>query len=415
MSKITPKLTENEKKTIFKSLSIYHFINDGMILLFPVLMVTYFEEFNLNWYQSGLAFSLNTLMIVVFQIINGFLVDKGYTKKIFIVGICGVTISSYLLHFISNYDMLLIISIISGLFFGFAHSINYSTTIKLFPKIKDSNEKLAKQGFAGDFGKLCAIFLSGILLIFFGISVPILVWNIISTVAAIYVLITITPINLKNLIDDDEILVDNNELINENLKISKPKINLKLIKTLLPFFAIMFLFNAYFDVIAKNIPTYLSQTNTGIISDFSELLFGIFMVGGVIGVYNAGNMRNKFGLKRHLIIVYLVLIVTLLVFVLSNPKSIIVIIILFTTNFFFMLSVYTNIFSQITHRITFDRVGTSMGLLLGLGWMGGVVGNWVGGFVARNNNPENLIWFGITMLVITLIIIISVKKSNYID
>jgi MFS family permease len=75
-------------------------------------MVTYFDRFHLNYYQTGLVFSMNVLMIVIFQIINGFLVDKGKVKQIMYFGMFGVAFSGYLLHFITNYTSLLLTAII---------------------------------------------------------------------------------------------------------------------------------------------------------------------------------------------------------------------------------------------------------------------------------------------------------------
>ncbi|MHA1394371.1 MAG: MFS transporter [Promethearchaeota archaeon] len=146
-----------KREHIFKVLQIFHFYNDGFVLLFPVLMVNFFDKFSLTWFQTGLIFAMNTLMIIFFQILNGMFVDKGRGIKILYFGMILVALSSFLLYLAIDFISLLFIAIICGVSFGFVHSINYTMTIHLFPE--DKKEKLAKQGFAGDLGKLIAIFM----------------------------------------------------------------------------------------------------------------------------------------------------------------------------------------------------------------------------------------------------------------
>jgi predicted MFS family arabinose efflux permease len=113
----------------------------------------------------------------------------------------------------------------------------------------------------------------------------------------------------------------------------------------------LFFFLLYFSslmdilmLLEKNIATYLFDTRTGFVSEYSEIVYAILFLAGTIGTYNAGTIRNRLGLKRHLTIVYLILIGTLLIFLFVHPNDLFSVLIILAPNFFFMLTVYTNLF-----------------------------------------------------------------------
>lgn len=403
-------LSDSEKTKIFRSLQLFHFFNDGLVLLYPVLMVTYFDRFHLNYYQTGLVFSMNVLMIVIFQIINGFFVDKGKIKQIMYFGMFGVAFSGYLLHFITNYPSLLMTAIIMGFFFGFVHSITYYVTMRLYPSMK--NKKLARQGFAGDLGKLVSIFLAAFLLIFFDEFVPVFIWNIVCMTSAIYSAIILRNVNFKAIFAWDSKSNNGNNNGTNIGNLTNTALHENENRRIILLFTLLFLFNGYFDVVGKNIATYLFDTRTGFVSEYSEIVYAILFLAGTIGTYNAGTIRNKLGLKRHLTMVYLILIGTLLIFLLVHPNDLFIILLLLGPNFFFMLTVYTNIFGPVSNRINQKKLGFSMGLLLGLGWLGGFTSTWIGGRLA-NINPDYLLWFAILICLISLSLILTMNKTKY--
>jgi predicted MFS family arabinose efflux permease len=403
-------LSEPEKTKIFRSLQLFHFFNDGLVLLYPVLMVTYFDRFHLEWYQTGLVFSMNILMIVIFQIINGYFVDKGKIKQIMYFGMFGVAISGYFLHFVTDFSSLLTIAIIMGFCFGFVHSINYYVTMRLYPDRK--NEKLARQGFAGDLGKLVSIFLASILLIFFDETIPVLVWNMVCTISAIYSAIIMRKINFRELFSPQNNIKKVQNTQESDIKDPQQSKQNSEKRRIILLFCLLFLFNGYFDVVGKNIATYLFDTRTGFVSVYSEIVYAILFLAGTIGTYNAGTIRNKLGLKKHLTLVYIILISTLLTFLLIHPNDVFLVLLLMGPNFFFMLTVYTNIFGPVSNRINQDKLGLSMGLLLGLGWLGGFTSTWIGGRLA-NINPDYLLWFALGICFISLILILTMNRSKY--
>ena len=59
---------KDERIYIQRRLYAYHFINDGITFVLPVLIASLYFEFNLNWFQTGLIFAFNSLATIIFQL-----------------------------------------------------------------------------------------------------------------------------------------------------------------------------------------------------------------------------------------------------------------------------------------------------------------------------------------------------------
>jgi len=175
---------------------------------------------------------------------------------------------------------------------------------------------------------------------------------------------------------------------------------------------LLFLFNGYFDLIGKNIAVYIHEERIGYLSEYSQLIYAIFMFFGVVGTYNAGFLNKKLGFSRHLEISYGILTLTLTIFWITRTSSIIFVLILLSINFFFMLSIYTNIFSAASSFVNQNKLGTTMGFLLGLGWFGGFSSTLIGGKLA-DYNADAILIIGILISFISfLIIFLNRQKWN---
>jgi len=71
---------KGERVYIQRRLYAYHFINDGITFVLPVLMASFYFEFNLNWFQTGLIFAFNSLATIIFQLIVGYYTDQNKSK-----------------------------------------------------------------------------------------------------------------------------------------------------------------------------------------------------------------------------------------------------------------------------------------------------------------------------------------------
>lgn len=396
---------QDQRDRLFLGLQLFHFVNDGLILLYPIIMVEYFTLFDLKYYEIGLVYSMNTLMLIIMQIINGYLADRGYVKFLLIFGVLGVTLSSFLLHLVVNFVTLFSVSVISGFFFGIVHAINYATTIRLYPE--NSNLKLARQGFMGDLGKLIAIFLSSILTMLLPLAITIVTWNTVCVIAAIFVIWNTKDVRLPG-------ISTKNAEVDAGLDSVDGISSFGFIKGAFLIFLLQFLFNAYFDLILKNTPTYLYDTRTGPLSEYSRIVFAVLYFIGTIGIFNADLFRRKLGRKRHFIVAYATMITTLLIFQLLATDSVLVTILLLGPNFAIGLSIYTNIFDEVSKHVGKKKLGFNMSLLLAFGWFGGFASTYIGGKIA-DVNPDFIIWQAIIVNVLSMvitIILIKTKKLN---
>ncbi|MFX1259076.1 MAG: MFS transporter, partial [Promethearchaeota archaeon] len=173
-------IKEKDKRLfIQKHLYTYHFLNDGITFILPVLMTNFFIMFNLTWFQMGLIFAFNSLSTIIFQLIIGYYTDKeGYSEILMKIGLILLALSSFLMIFSHNFTSLLIFAIISGIALAFQHSIAYATTSRMYGE--NQNVMIGRQGAYGDFGKCVAVFSSALLIIFFtSWRLVLLIWSIV--------------------------------------------------------------------------------------------------------------------------------------------------------------------------------------------------------------------------------------------
>ena len=158
-------MTDNkdQRSYIQKRLYIYHFINDGITFVLPVLMASLYFEFSLNWFQIGLIFAFNSLATIIFQLIVGYYTDQNVNKFLMLIGLFLLSLSSFLMIFSFNFISLLIFAIFSGIALAFQHSISYATTSRMYQEKKDI--MIGRQGAAGDMGKCIAVFSSALILL----------------------------------------------------------------------------------------------------------------------------------------------------------------------------------------------------------------------------------------------------------
>mgnify|MGYP000905364102 CR=1 FL=1 len=152
----------SSRNSVFQALNLYHFVNDAIVFLLPTMMATFYDLFNLTYTQTSLILASNFGMVVLFQILNGYLADKGLEKWQYSIGISLLVLSTFLLMLSHDFMSLWFFATLNGIGLGFVHAIVYVLGARLYPV--DREIKLSRQGFFGDFGKVCAIFSSAIIL-----------------------------------------------------------------------------------------------------------------------------------------------------------------------------------------------------------------------------------------------------------
>ena len=191
---------KDERLFVQRRLYTYHFLNDGITFVLPTLMASFYIVFNLNWFQMGLIFAVNSLVMVILQIIIGYYTDKKITKILMEIGLFLLALSTFLMIFSFNFISLLLFALLSGIALSFQHSISYATTSRMFGDDGDNRGiMIGRQGAAGDVGKCVAVFTSTLLVILFMFwQIVLIIWSLITFAALIIIVYNFRNIRFED-------------------------------------------------------------------------------------------------------------------------------------------------------------------------------------------------------------------------
>lgn len=393
---------KDERSYVQKRLYIYHFINDGITFVLPVLMVSLYFEFNLNWFQIGLIFAFNSLATIIFQLIVGYYTDQTNNKYLMLFGLFLLSLSSLLMIISFDFVSLLIFATISGIALAFQHSIAYATTSRMYQEKKDI--MIGRQGAAGDLGKCIAVFSSALLLIFFSSwKLVLLTWTFICLLIFIVITINVRNITFEQYFNHDSV----NDINLTNRAEKEPR---KMIIILI--FLIYILFLAIYSLLIINLAIYLRIEKTGIVSEYSGLIMGYTLIFGVIGAYFSGSMKNKYGMTNSLVFFSILMIGLVVIYILLDTSNLIINLLFYALLGFLLFLLYPQLLAAINDCFHHKKIGFGYGIVLSCGWLGNFIGFLIGGYFA--NLYSAIMFFIISIFFFVMVIVLSlIIKINH--
>jgi len=391
---------KDKRKYIQNRLYSYHFLNDGITFILPILMASFFISFHLNWFQTGLIFAFNALALTISQIIVGYFTDK-YSEFLIKIGIFLLALASFLFIFSFDFISLLIFATFIGIALGFQHSISYANTSKMY--VEERDIMLGRQGAAGDMGKCVAVFLSVIIIIIFTWQFALITWSIIT-----FILFIVIFFNFRKVKFEDYYLDNNNLDLNlENYEENKPE---KFLICLI--IGTYIIYAAAYTMVIINLATYLRVEKTGLVSEFSGLILGFTILFGVIGAYSSGIFKSKLGMSKSIILVSTLLICLFSLYIYLNTSDLIITLIFFGIVGFLLYIIYPQLLSAVNNFVHPKRIGFGFGLVLSLGWFGNFLGALIGGYFAEIYSAN---MFYVLSIIILFVLIINavVMKVKY--
>lgn len=393
---------KDERLFVQRRLYTYHFLNDGITFVLPTLMASFYIVFNLNWFQMGLIFAVNSLVMVILQIIIGYYTDKKKTKILMEVGLFLLALSTFLMIFSFDFISLLLFALLSGIALSFQHSISYATTSRMFGDNGDNSNRdimIGRQGAAGDVGKCLAVFTSTLLVILFMFwQIVLIIWSLI-TFAALIIIVY----NFRNIrFEDYYHFIDE---INEND--SKNNFDNKNIKILSILVISMYVLVAVgFTLLIINLATYLRVEKTGLVSEYSGFILGYTLIFGIIGAYFSGFLKKTYGMSNSLITISLILIVILFFYLSLDTSNLAANLIFYALIGFFLFLMYPQLLAAVSDCFHTKKVGFGYGIILSIGWFGNFIGSLIGGYFADIYTAD--VFFIISIFCLLFIIIIAV-------
>ncbi len=401
------------RERVFLMLNLYHFVNDAIVFLIPTLLQSFYTLFEMTYTQSGLIIASHLGMVVLGQIVNGYLADKNMEKGQFLTGMSLLILSTYLLTLSHNFTSLLIYTILNGLGLGFIHAILYVLGAKLYPH--DREIKQSRQGFSGDFGKLLSIVIASIIL---AINpdlwkIPIYFWTGLAILIFLYaapVIVKFPFHQLNGSSHEEQASEMGTEATQTHEHLMNPPAipNYKKIRILL--FTLFIMYTASQEVLIKFFTLYLNDTRTGLSVQYARIIYALMIGAGTYGVYISGNLKKRFGFQRFLTYIYILNIISLTVFVILPYNSFISDIGFAMVFGFTILSVYITIQSELSFYVSFKKLGLGYGLLLGIGWFGGFLANLSAGILADHFGPLTFVLFPLIFNVITIFLIQTIPS-----
>ena len=396
-------------------------MNDSIAFLVPTLLATFYTLFGLSWEQVLLILAYNALLTVIFQIINGFAADKGFAKALYIIGFSLVVLSTFLILFSIDYITLFVYLLLSGIALGFQHTLGYNITAKLFIEPKIRSERLAIQGSWGDTGKMSAVFFSAFMFLLFPNKWEyiISIWVVYLFSGFLYALYLIKPYKFEKIVEDN--IRYSKKHLNGILKVENDNGKERLVGSIVQgdtakiriilLFIINILNGGIFDLTAKVMPMYLKNLSIGIIAQFPEFWFGLFMIFSIFGARSSGKGVNKFGFPKYLQIILTALAINSTIFLIFIGKSQIITIIMLILYPLSIFPLYTMILGEFSKVVPPERIGKAYGIFLGIGWSGGFICTRIAAqFVTQMGPIINFIILYVLIALISIINLLCHKK-----
>lgn len=151
-------------KRVVSATFIGHFANDGLILMFPLLLPFIARDFNLTYTQIGLLGGSLVLAMGVGQVFTGYISDFSKVKWPFIaLGLIILSLSLFFMSFCTSYTCLIILNLLAGLGASFYHPCGIALLVKPM-KTKIQGRVLGIHAVGGCAGILVYPALAGIIL-----------------------------------------------------------------------------------------------------------------------------------------------------------------------------------------------------------------------------------------------------------
>ncbi len=395
------------KNHVYWALNYYHFVNDGIVFLIPIITAIYFQKFQLSYTEISILFTIHTLFVVMTQIVVGKLVDLNHEALVYIIGSIFTSISTFTLLFPRDFLSLFILVVFNGIGLGFVHSILYVNGAKLFPTNRE--RKMAIQGAMGDFGKVVAVF-STIIIDFLNPELwplTLIIWGILAVGIIIFGIIVMPNFSFSTLNKAAEAQL--NDSSNQRAGTIKALLSRELILLIL----LLIVYSGSYDVVVKPLIIFFQQERTGLSASYAKILFGIFMIFGTMGAYASGPLKIRFGLKRYITIMYGIMGVVLLCFIIFAIDSLISDIIFSALLGFLILSIYIAIQSELSYFMHSSQMGIGYALIFGFGWGGGVLFVTIAGPIADYFHSSYIYLFiGLILCSITILLVQFAPKRK---
>jgi MFS family permease len=155
---------DSKMKRVVAATFMGHFVDDGLVLMLPLLIPFIARDFNLSYTQIGIFGGSLVLTLGFGQILAGYVSDFSKVKWPFIsFGLAVLSLSLFAMSFCSSYSCLIMLNLLAGFGASFYHPCGIALLVKSM-KEKIRGRILGIHGVGGGIGILMYPVCAGIIL-----------------------------------------------------------------------------------------------------------------------------------------------------------------------------------------------------------------------------------------------------------
>lgn len=382
---------------------LFHGLNDATAAILPGIL-PFLKDFNLSFFDLGLLYAAMLVVMIIFQLVAGALADKYDELDLLGVGAFIIFLTCILLFNTRTYVDLFIFNLIYSVGISIYHPVGYAALSRAAPEETYRTKSMGISGSVGDFGNFIAFVSTGIIAGAMSWRFPFLVWGVLALLVIGIYLFILRPKRMRTLSTKTRSDADPSYG-----PFGKNVVNKRLVILV---FTICILMGAMYRTF-MNFTTLFLKDIVHVTPTDADLLFSLFVLSGVIGAFLSGYIAKYLGLRKAIIVEFLILSPSTLLLYFDFAQTALITPILLIINGLILYTTYPAIYSLVANTASFGGRGRSYGLATSITFVGGAIISIIDGMLADLLlNPSIVYLLGAFIALCTAIIATLIPPNN---
>lgn len=397
------KSTWEYPQIVLVTSSLFHGVNDATLAILPGIL-PFLKDFNLSFFDVGLLYAAMLVVMIILQLVFGTLADKYDELDLLGAGAFIIFLTCMLLFNTMSYFELFVFNLIYAVGTSIYHPVSYAALSRAAPEETYRTKSMGISGSVGDFGNFIAFVSTGMIAGVMNWRFPFLVWGVFSLLVIGIYLIILRPKrrSLASTITSTDFNPNHGTLEGNGW-------NKRLVILI---FTICILMGAMYRTFMNFTTLFLTQVIHVTPTD-ADLLFSLFVLAGVIGAFLSGYIAKYFGLRKAIIVEFLILTPSTLLLYFNFAQIVLIVTLLLIINGFVLYTTYPTIYSLVANTASFGGRGRSYGFAISITFIGGATISIIDGMLADLLLDPSIVYLlGAFIALCTAIIATFLPQNN---
>jgi len=397
------KSTWEYPQIVLVTSSLFHGLNDATLAVLPGIL-PFLKDFNLSFFDVGLLYAAMLVVMIILQLVFGALADKYDELDLLGAGAFIIFLTCMLLFNTKSYVDFFIFNLIYAVGTSIYHPASYAALSRVAPEETYRTKSMGISGSVGDFGNFIAFVSTGVIAGVMSWRFPFLVWGAFALLVICIYLIILRPKRRRLLSALNHSNFDSNYGALEKNVLNK--------RFVILIFTICILMGALYRTFVNFTTLFLTNVVHVTPTD-ADLIFSLFVLSGVIGAFLSGYIAKYFGLRKAIIVEFLILTPATLFLYFDFAQTVLIVTLLLIINGFVLYTTYPTIYSLVADTASFGGRGRSYGFAISITFIGAAIISIIDGMLADLLlNPSIIYLLGAVIALCTAIIAIFIPKNN---